>query len=73
MAVGRGAAGTGQPSHGVPTDAKMACRFLIHSYDEGAGAEALLRAFLSERDCNPTGARFWIEVYELIAAVRGAG
>ena len=68
MAVGRRPARTRQPRRGAPADAKMACRFLINSYDEGAAAEALLRAFLSERNCNPTGAQFWIEVYELIAA-----
>jgi hypothetical protein len=32
-------------------------------YGEGAGAEVLLRAFLTERDMNPSAVRFWLEVY----------
>ena len=51
----------------VPADANTACAILLQCYDDGAGAEALLRAFLAERDCNRPDARFWIEVYGMIA------
>lgn len=40
---------------------------LISAYGEDAGGEALMRAFLSERDCNRAGAFFWIAVHGLIA------
>jgi len=46
-----------------PADPAQACAILVECYDGGAGAEALLRAFLAERDCNRSGARFWIAVY----------
>jgi hypothetical protein len=36
------------------------------TYGERAGAEALLNAFLCERNRNPGEARFWIEVYQII-------
>ncbi len=49
------------------TSAEEAGAVLILSYREGAGAEALLRAFLAERDCNRAGALFWITVYGLVA------
>ena len=51
----------------VPTDPKTACAILLQCYDDGAGAEALLRAFLAERNYDRPGARFWIDVYGLIA------
>lgn len=38
----------------------------MKTYEEGAAAEALLRAFLAERDCNRPTARFWVAVYDLI-------
>jgi len=43
---------------------------LVSCHGADAGAEALFRAFLCERDCNPAGARFWINVYGLITAAR---
>ena len=46
-----------------PADPAQACAILVECYADGAGAEALLRAFLAERDCNRPAARFWIEVY----------
>ena len=51
----------------VPTDPETACSVLVQSYDDGAGTEALLRAFLAERDRNRPAARFLIEVYGLVA------
>lgn len=51
----------------VPTDPKTACAVLLKCYDDVAGAEALLRAFLAERDCDGPSARFWLDVYGLIA------
>jgi hypothetical protein len=49
-----------------PADARAAYTILLDCYEDGAGAEALLRAFLAERDCDRPRARFWIEVYRLI-------
>ncbi len=49
-----------------PADPARACTILVGCYDDGAGAEALLRAFLAERNCDGPGARFWIEVYGMI-------
>ena len=51
-----------------PAHPAHACAVLLECYDDGAGAEALLRAFLAERDCDRPGAKFWISVYGLIAA-----
>jgi hypothetical protein len=51
----------------TPAHPAEACAILLKCYDDGAGAEALLRAFLAERDCNRPRARFWIAVYGLIA------
>ncbi len=48
-----------------PAHPATACAILVECYDDGA--EALLRAFLAERDCNRSGARYWIAVYDLIA------
>jgi len=57
----------GQPDQArPPADPAQACAILVECYADGAGAEALLRAFLAERDCNRSGARFWIEVYGLV-------
>ena len=50
----------------MPADLQTACDVLIQCYDEGAGAEALLRAFISERNCEPFRAQFWVGVYRLI-------
>lgn len=55
----------------VPADMKTAGAFLLKCYDSGAGAEALLRAFLAERDRDPRGAQFWIDVYALLAEQGG--
>ena len=41
---------------------------LLTSYGKEAKAEVLLRAFLSERDRNSAATRFWLKVYEAIAA-----
>ncbi len=49
------------------TSAEEAGAVLISSYREGATAEALLRAFLAERDCNRAAAFFWVTVHGLIA------
>jgi hypothetical protein len=40
---------------------------LVSAYGEDAGGEALMRAFILERDCNRAGALFWITVHGLIA------
>ena len=53
-----------------PAHPAYACAILVECYDEAAGAEALLRAFLAERDHNRPAARFWIAVYRLIADKR---
>jgi hypothetical protein len=50
----------------MPADLQTACDVLIQCYDEGAGAEALLRAFISERNCESFRAQFWVGVYRLI-------
>lgn len=50
------------------TSAEAAATVLISSYCEDAGAEALLRAFLAERDCQRGGAFFWVTVHGLIAS-----
>jgi hypothetical protein len=48
-----------------PKDA--ACTMLRINFGIRARAEALLRAFLAERDDNRPGARFWIKVYGLLS------
>ena len=50
-----------------PAHPAQACAVLVECYDDGAGAEALLRAFLAERNCDRPGARYWITVHGLIA------
>lgn len=50
----------------LPTDEQTASRTLLLYYKEEAGAEALLRAFLAERDCDKEKARFWVEVYGMV-------
>jgi hypothetical protein len=50
----------------MPADLQTACDVLIQCYDAGAGAEALLRAFISGRNCEPFRAQFWVDVYRLI-------
>ncbi len=52
----------------LPTDPQTACKVLLDCYEDGAGAEALLRSFLAECDCDPAKARFWIEVYGRIGS-----
>jgi hypothetical protein len=44
----------------------QATRVMANCYGEDAGAEVLLRAFLEERDMNPSAVRFWLRVYELL-------
>jgi hypothetical protein len=39
---------------------------LLDCYEDAAGTEALLRAFLAERDFDRAKARFWIEVYGMV-------
>jgi hypothetical protein len=51
----------------IPADPKKAFEILMECYGEGAGAEALFRSFLRERDSDRDGAEFWLEVYGLIA------
>ena len=48
-------------------DPAQASRVMVGSYGEGAGAEALLRAFLEERDMNPAAVQFWLKVYDLLS------
>ena len=50
----------------LPADPQTACANL-QSFGTAAGAEALYRAFLTEHDNDRPAARFWIEVYRLIA------
>ena len=50
----------------MPADPQTACDVLIQCYNASAGAEALLRAFMSERNCEPSRAQFWVGVYRLI-------
>ena len=50
----------------VPADPQTACKVLIECYHDGAGAEALLRAFIAERNRETLRARFWVGVYGLI-------
>ena len=66
MAVARPPDRTKNFRSAPPTDANTASAVLVKCYDDTAGAEALLRAFLAERDCDSSGVRFWIEVYRLI-------
>jgi hypothetical protein len=47
-------------------DPKIIQRLLMQDYGLMAGAEALLRAFLAERDRDHRGVRFWVRVYGLI-------
>jgi hypothetical protein len=51
----------------LPTDPQTACKILLDCYNDAAGTEALLRAFLAERDRDRPKAEFWIEVYGLVA------
>ncbi|MEZ0169474.1 hypothetical protein [Microvirga sp. TS319] len=44
-------------------DPVQATRIMVDCHGDGAGAEVLLRAFLAERDMNPSAVRFWLEVY----------
>jgi hypothetical protein len=48
------------------SDRQQAARLILKYLGARGGAEALLRAFLAERDRDRPGARFWIDVYELI-------
>jgi hypothetical protein len=53
-------------AHPLPADLQTACANLKY-FGTQAGAEALFRAFLAENDGDRPAARFWIEVYWLIA------
>jgi two-component SAPR family response regulator len=48
------------------TSAEEAAAVLVSSHGEGAGEEALMRAFLAERDCNRGAVLFWIAVHSLL-------
>ena len=50
----------------ISADPQTACDALIQSYQDGAGTEALLRAFISERNREAFRAQFWVIVYGLI-------
>ena len=52
--------------HLPPSEARAV---LVECYAEQAGTEALLRAFLAERDRQRDDARFWVAVYDLIVLV----
>ena len=45
-------------------DPAKALRVLRQSHGAQAGEEALLRAWLAERDGRPAAAGFWLRVYE---------
>jgi hypothetical protein len=47
-------------------DPKIIRTLLMRDYGLTAGAEALLRAFLAEREHNHSRGRFWVRVYGLI-------
>jgi hypothetical protein len=47
-------------------DLQTACDALIKCYDDGARSEALLRAFIAERNREPHHTEFWVNVYRLI-------
>jgi hypothetical protein len=49
------------------TDPRRASVLLRKYLGPRAGAEALLHAFLAERDLDRDAVRYWIKVYELIA------
>jgi hypothetical protein len=53
---------------GRPTrlDPKVFHSLLMQDYGPMAGAEALLRGFLAERDHDHSRGRFWVRVYGLI-------
>jgi two-component SAPR family response regulator len=48
------------------TSAEDAAAVLVSSHGERAGEEALMRAFLAERDCNRGAVLFWITVHSLL-------
>jgi hypothetical protein len=52
-------------------DPAEATRVIANSYGERAGAEVLLRAFLEERDMNPSAVHFWLKVYEALTEGQG--
>ena len=47
-------------------DPKIIRTLLMRDYGLTAGAEALIRAFLAERERNHSLGRFWVRVYGLI-------
>ncbi|MCB8821551.1 hypothetical protein [Microvirga rosea] len=50
----------------------QAGRVLGQCYGDSAGAEALLRAYLAERDRNKEAARFWLAVHARLAETAAA-
>lgn len=48
-------------------DPAEAGRVLAGCYGAEAGAEALLRAYLAERDANAAAVRFWLAVHGLLS------
>jgi hypothetical protein len=55
----------------LPTNPQTACNVLIQCYDDGAGTEALLCAFIAERNRESIHAQFWVGVYRLIVQQSG--
>jgi hypothetical protein len=60
----------GLASAGEPLEAEKASAILVKYYGDAARAEALLRAFLAEHHRDAPDARFWLDVYGLIAGSR---
>jgi hypothetical protein len=56
----------------MPADPKKTSEILLQCYGERAGAEALFRSFLRERDLDREGAEFWLEVYGVIVRQKPA-
>jgi len=54
----------------LPADPQTGCANLKY-FGTAAGAEALYRAFLAEHNNDRPAARFWIEVYRVVAEARG--
>ena len=52
---------------------ERAARVAAGCYGAEAGAEALLRAFLAERNRDADGVRFWLSVYDSLCRAAGRG
>jgi hypothetical protein len=57
----------------IPGDPEMASAILMQCYEMQAPAEALLRAFLAERDGDHARVRFWLAAYEQVVERSGEG